>query len=65
MLAAADLADGSEDKIIAKCAGCKLGMDGNADFALTVEDYEMHFCGADCKAHFAEDTEQAVMALKE
>jgi hypothetical protein len=65
ILAAADAADGTEDKVVSKCAGCKLGMDGSADYALTVENYEMHFCGADCKSHFADDTEKAVMALKQ
>ncbi len=64
VLAAADAADGSKDKVVAKCGGCKLGMDGSADHALKVKDYEMHFCSADCKSHFAENTEKAVMALK-
>ena len=64
ILAAADAADGTEDKVVAKCAGCKLGMDGSADYALNVEQYEMHFCGTDCKSRFAEDTEQSVMAMK-
>ena len=64
ILAAADAADGSEDKVVSKCAGCKLGMDGSADYTLKVKEYEMHFCGADCKSHFAEDTEKAVMAMK-
>ena len=65
ILASADNADGTEDKVVSKCAGCKLGMDGSADYALTVEGYEMHFCGADCKSHFADDTKTAVMALKD
>ena len=65
ILASADNADGTADKVVSKCAGCKLGMDGSADYALTVEGYEMHFCGADCKSHFADDTKNAVMALKE
>lgn len=65
ILAAADAVDGTEDKVVAKCAGCKLGMDGSADHALNVEQYEMHFCGADCKSRFEENTEQSVMAMKE
>lgn len=64
ILAKADAADGSEDKVVSKCAGCKLRMEGSADYALTVENYEMHFCGTDCKSHFEDDTEKAVMALQ-
>ena len=64
ILASADAADGTEDKVVSKCAGCKLGMPGSADYALTVEGYEMHFCGDNCKSHFADDTQAAVMALK-
>lgn len=64
ILAAADAADGTEDMVVAKCAGCKLGMDGSADYALNVQQYEMHFCGADCKSRFEKNTEQSVMAMK-
>ena len=59
VLAAADHVDGEDDKVVKRCAGCKLGMDGSEEHALAVADYTLHFCSADCKQAFAEDAEQA------
>ncbi len=59
----ADKVDGTEDKVVHKCAGCSLGMDGKKEMALQVGDYEMHFCKDACLAKFKDDTEKAVTAL--
>ena len=40
----ADAADGTEDKIAQKCAGCALAMDGNAANTIKVDGYELHVC---------------------
>jgi len=63
MLAAADKVDGTEDKVVSKCGGCALGMDGSHDHALKVGDYEMHFCSEYCQKVFEKDTEGSVMGL--
>jgi hypothetical protein len=62
-LKVADAADGTTDKVIHRCAGCKLAMDGNAKHALTVGEYEMHFCSVDCTSRFSSDFVKQVMAI--
>jgi hypothetical protein len=64
ILAKADAVDGTEDKVVSRCAGCSLGMSGSEQHALKVGEYEMHFCSDGCKSGFSEDTEKAVMAMK-
>ena len=64
VLAAADALDGETDNVVAKCPGCKLAMDGKAEHAAQVGDYELHFCSASCAEHFTEDTETSLLALK-
>jgi hypothetical protein len=63
-LALADRKDGTTDKIVGKCAGCALGMDGKAAHALDLHGYTLHFCAAGCKTGFATDADAKVMALK-
>ena len=63
-LALADQVDGTEDKVVHNCAGCKLAMAGKADHALQVGDYAMHFCTEPCKEGFAEDVEKSLLALE-
>jgi len=62
-LAAADALDGKVDKIVTRCGGCKLGMDGKAELAFETHGYTMHFCTPDCRERFAKDTEKEVLAL--
>ena len=64
ILAKADEVDGSADKTVSKCAVCSLGMDGSSENALAVGEYTLHFCSADCKSDFAQDTAQSVLAIK-
>lgn len=59
----ADRHDGSEDKVVARCGGCALHMDGSAAHALTVGDYQMHFCSDFCQKTFADKPEESVLAL--
>ena len=54
-LADADLFDGTEDRVISRCPGCALAMDGSADYALSVEGYELHFCSESCRHGFEDD----------
>jgi hypothetical protein len=63
LLAMADLADGTEDHVVEKCASCGLGMDGNAENAVTVGEYEMHFCSDTCSRRFEEDAEASILKL--
>ena len=62
-LVKADLVDGTEDKVVHRCASCRLGMDGDEKNALTVGEYQMHFCSADCKDRFAKDPSANILAL--
>lgn len=63
-LAKADAKDGAVDKVVHRCAGCNLGMDGKALFPLQVGDYTMHFCKAGCLAVFKKDPQKEILALK-
>lgn len=63
LLAMADLADGTEDHVVEKCASCGLGMEGNAEHAVTVGDYEMHFCSDTCSRRFEENVEATILKL--
>ena len=55
ILAKADAADGTEDHVVSKCTGCRLGMDGDAMHTVQHEGYELHFCSAGCKESFESD----------
>jgi hypothetical protein len=63
VLARADLADGKEDKVVSKCLGCGLAMDGSADHLLEVEGYTLHLCSDTCQDKVSEDVPAAVQAL--
>jgi len=62
-LAAADLADGTADKVVSKCAACKLGMDGDAANASQHAGYTLHFCSAECKHRFDGDANKVLAKL--
>jgi hypothetical protein len=62
-LAAADAKDGKVDKVVHKCAGCSLGMDGEEKWSLPVEGYTMHFCKQACFDRFKNDTAKEIGAL--
>ena len=64
VLAKADAVDGTIDKVVHRCAGCALGMDGMAKHSMKVGGYTMHFCKEGCLAMFSDDTEKAILALK-
>ena len=51
----ADAADGVEDKVAHKCAGCALGMDGSPDNAVTVDGVTLHLCSSMCKEEYSKD----------
>ena len=62
-LAKADAVDGAADKVVSKCGGCALRMDGSDEHAITVSGYAMHFCSAKCKKDFSKDPGRSVLAL--
>ena len=62
-LAAADLADGTADKIVSKCAACRLGMDGDAANTSQHAGYELHFCAEECKHRFDADPNKIIAKL--
>ena len=64
ILVAADKGDGQEDKVVANCGGCALGMLGRAEHSLTAGDYEMHFCSEDCKTRFGANLVASIQGLK-
>jgi Fe-S oxidoreductase len=43
-LAMADAQDGTVDKVVSNCAGCKLHMAGKKEHAAAVGDYTLYFC---------------------
>lgn len=63
-LAQFDAKDGTVDKVVHRCAGCSLGMDGEDKWPLTVGDYTMHFCKQGCLDKFAKDPAPAILAVK-
>lgn len=63
-LAKADAVDGKTDKVVHRCAGCALGMDGTPDHSLQVQDYTMHFCKPACLDAFKPDPAKQILALK-
>jgi hypothetical protein len=62
-LVAADLADGTEDKIVHKCAGCSLAMAGNPAHAIATRGYTLHMCSAACKANYEGDLDNNLSKL--
>jgi len=61
----ADLADGTEDKTVHKCAGCALGMDGSAEHAISKDGYTLHMCSSMCKANYEKDLDKNLAKLAE
>ena len=64
-LQVADAADGVEDKVAHKCAGCALGMDGSPDNALTVDGVTLHLCSSMCKEEYSKDVGGNTLRLLE
>jgi Fe-S oxidoreductase len=63
-LAAADRVDGTEDRVVTQCAGCRLNMAGKAEHAVQIEGYTLHLCSDSCKAEFSKDVAGNVAALE-
>lgn len=63
-LAKADAVDGKVDKVVSKCAGCALGMDGRQEHVATTSGYTLRFCSEGCKSDFEKDASKAVMAMQ-
>jgi YHS domain-containing protein len=63
-LAAADLADGTEDHVVSKCAVCNLSMDGTPELTSTYAGYTFHHCSAHCKETFDHDPAKVLARVK-
>ncbi|RME39988.1 MAG: hypothetical protein D6788_04345 [Planctomycetota bacterium] len=63
-LVEADAADGATDKVVSKCAGCSLRMDGSDEYALTAHGFTLHFCSEECRDRFHKDLTRAILDLK-
>lgn len=63
-LALADEFDGVADKVISRCPGCSLRMDGSAEHAMQFAGYELRFCSAGCLESFSADPEARILALE-
>ena len=63
-LAEADAIDGKVDKVVSKCAGCGLDMDGKKEHVITTSGYTLQFCSEGCKSEFEKDPGRSVMAMK-
>ncbi len=63
-LAKAELADGTEDKVVGKCASCALHMDGKPEHSVAMADYELHMCSDACAKNYSEDGESKLLALE-
>ena len=59
----ADAADGIEDKVAVKCAGCALSMDGSPDHSILVDGVTLNLCSSMCKKHFSADVGGNVLKL--
>ena len=64
LIGKADVLDGAEDKVVSKCAGCALGMNGSEDHQLNVGEYKMNFCSKYCRDEFDKDTETKILAME-
>lgn len=61
-LAKADAKDGKEDKVVTKCAGCALGMDGKPEHTALLGEYKVQFC--DHCGDKVKDAQKIIMGLK-
>ena len=64
VLAKADAFDGTEDMIVSKCASCALAMDGNAEYAAHLGEYELHFCNEECMTKFNENPVETLTTME-
>ncbi|MBN4058845.1 hypothetical protein JYU10_00080 [bacterium AH-315-J04] len=63
-LVKADAVDGQVDKIIAKCAGCSLAMDGSDKHTMPLAGYTLHLCSDLCKTSFGKDPAKKLLAIE-
>ena len=63
VLEAADAHDGTIDHVVHECTGCGLMMEGDPEHAVTVDDYELHFCAESCASRFEADPDRGLSVL--
>lgn len=62
-LAKADTVDGAEDRVVSKCVGCSLRMDGLEEHSVELAGYTLHLCSDQCKQSFQDGAVDAVLSL--
>ena len=62
-LVLADALDGTEDKVVSKCASCALHMDGKAEHPVTLGDYSLHMCSTACQTNYADNPGEKLLAV--
>ena len=62
-LKVADAADGVEDKVAHRCAGCALQMDGTPSHVISHAGYALHMCSATCKSTYVSSLETNLTML--
>lgn len=63
ILVEADKLDGKQDRVVSKCAGCGLAMDGNPQHVVRIAGYNLNMCSEHCAKTFAEHAVDAIKAL--
>src|SRR5262245_54031716 len=58
----ADAADGKTDKVVSKCIGCDLKMEGQEKNALKVGEYSLHMCDG-CYTKYKDDPSKSLAAM--
>jgi len=62
ILAKADAADGTVDKVVSKCLVCVLEMEGKPEHSTAYGEYTLHLCSAYCKESFTKEPEKTLLA---
>jgi YHS domain-containing protein len=63
-LAEVDALDGTADKIIKRCPGCGLKMDGKREHATEVSGYTIYFCSKSCQEKFTKNLTESILFLE-
>jgi len=63
-LAEADELDGEADKVIKKCPGCGLEMDGKSENSFKVSGYTIYFCEASCQEEFTKNVAKSIESME-
>jgi len=63
VLARADAADGTVDKVVSQCPGCGLAMPGHPEHSVELEGYTLHACSDHCADHLREKPDEVMATV--